>query len=69
MKDLLEHAGPFVAIGAMVVNFIWSSLNLRLMRNMEKKFVTRESFHAERRVQDVRHGALVDRVKRLESAC
>ncbi len=67
MNSLIEHAGPLVALGSVVINFLWSSVNLRLMRNMERRFVSREYFHAEQRVQAVMHSALSDRVRKLEA--
>jgi hypothetical protein len=65
MRDILEHAGPWVAIAAMVINFVWSSMNLRLMRSMEGRFITKVEFHGEQRVQSIRHAELVRRLEKV----
>lgn len=68
MNELLKESGPYLAVAAVVVNFVWTSLNLRLLRTIEKKFVTREYFHQEMKVRNVKHSALAERVRKLEGA-
>lgn len=64
MNELYSHSSAAVAIAALVINFVWTSLNLRLLRAMEKKFVTKEQFHAEQRAQGILRQAIVDRLER-----
>lgn len=56
-----------IGLASFVINFIWSSVNLRLMRNMEERFVTRAEWEGRKELCDERHDSVANRLTRLEA--